>query len=77
MVALPRAQGGAAVGLATGRGFGGAVERNRAKRRLRHALAEVDLAPATDYVVIADPSVVEVGFTRLVDWLRSATEEKV
>lgn len=77
MVALPRSQGAACVGLATGRGFSGAVERNRVKRRIRHALRQVSLAPATDYVVIATPEVGEVGFERLVDWLRSAVEVKV
>ncbi len=66
----------AAVGLVAGRSVGGAVRRNRAKRRIRHALADVDLATATDYVVMASPDVCEVGYDTLVSWLKTAVEEK-
>jgi ribonuclease P protein component len=39
-----------------GRGFGGAVQRHRRQRQVRHALAEVwDRLPAGSYVVRALP----------------------
>jgi len=44
-----------AVAYAIGRPVGGAVERNRLRRRLRAIIAEVDLAPGT-YLVGAGPA---------------------
>ncbi|MYC84055.1 MAG: ribonuclease P protein component [Acidimicrobiia bacterium] len=58
------------VGLVVGRRVGGAVVRNRAKRRLRAALREVTLAEATDYVVIATPVVATAPFQELCRWVR-------
>lgn len=60
------------VGLVAGRRVGGAVVRNRAKRRLRAALREVTLAEATDYVVIATPVVATAPFPELCRWVRDA-----
>lgn len=60
------------VGLIVGRRIGGAVARNRARRRIRHALAELDLTVGFDYVVIARPGLVEATFQELVDGLRMA-----
>jgi ribonuclease P protein component len=55
---LDPADGGSpvpAVAFAVGRAVGGAVERNRLRRRLRAVLAEVDLTPGT-YLVSAGPA---------------------
>lgn len=60
------------IGLVVGRRVGGAVVRNRAKRRLRAALREVTLAEATDYVVIATPVVATAPFQELCGWVRDA-----
>jgi ribonuclease P protein component len=65
------------VGMAVGRSVGGAVERNRAKRRLREALAGAPLRPDRDYVVIAGRPVLEAPFGELVGWVVGALEEQV
>lgn len=64
------------VGVVAGRGVGGAVRRNRAKRRIREALATVPLQPNTAYVVVAGPDVPDVAFERLTEWLERATAER-
>ncbi len=56
-----------------GRKVGNAVRRNRAKRRLRAAMARIRLRDGTAYVVIARSGADEVPFDRLVDWLAKAT----
>ena len=60
------------VGFVAGKRLGGAVARNRAKRRLRQAMAQVALPPGTRFVVIAQEGVNEVPFDRLVEWLEQA-----
>jgi len=60
------------VGIVAGRGVGNAVQRNRAKRRLRAALRQTGLRPDTAYVVVASPAVVEMGFEVLVERLAEA-----
>lgn len=72
LVARRRDGGLPRVGLVVGRRVGGAVVRNRAKRRLRAALREVTLAEATDYVVIAKPVVATAPFRELCGWVRDA-----
>lgn len=57
------------------RSVGNAVKRNRAKRRLRHALAGIPLEQSMDYVIIADRSVIEVRFENLVEALRRGVEK--
>jgi ribonuclease P protein component len=64
----------ARVGLVAGRNVGGAVRRNRAKRRLREALARVTLRDGHDYVVVASPAVVTTPFRELVVWLQRCME---
>ncbi|MFV9672659.1 MAG: ribonuclease P protein component [Acidimicrobiia bacterium] len=63
------------VGIVASRRVGGAVSRNRAKRRLREALRRVELKPDTAYVVIASPGVVTTGFDHLVRDLGTAITE--
>lgn len=61
------------VGIVASRRVGGAVQRNRAKRRLREAMRHVALRPGTAYVVQAKRSVLGAPFSQLVAWLRAAT----
>jgi len=60
------------VGFVVGRKVGGAVQRNRAKRRLRQAARVAPLQDATDYVIVASAAVVGVPFDRLIRWLVEA-----
>ena len=60
------------VGFVAGRKVGGAVVRNRAKRRLREATAQVALRDGTAYVVIAQPGIETAPFSQLVEWLTAA-----
>lgn len=62
-------------GLVAGRKIGGAVERNRVKRRLRHAIREAGLRAGNDYVVLASREVLEAPYDALVRWIRQADEE--
>lgn len=57
----------ALVGFTVGRGVGGAVVRNRVRRRLRHLMrARLDRLPAgSRWVVRAEPSAAVAGFTQL------------
>jgi ribonuclease P protein component len=53
---LPRAQNeGLRVGFTVGRALGGAVTRNRMKRRLREAVRRRDLAPSFPADVVINP----------------------
>ena len=72
VVRMERGAGPARVGLAVGRRAGKAVVRNRVKRRLRAALAEVGLPPGADYVVTAGASAASAPFEALCGWLREA-----
>jgi ribonuclease P protein component len=55
-------------GLSTGRRLGGAVVRNRARRRLREALRVMapSFQPGWDVLIIARPAIVEVDQQTLV-----------
>jgi ribonuclease P protein component len=59
-------------GLATGRKLGGAVVRNRVRRRLREALRAMapSFQPGWDVLIIARPAIVEADHRVLVDALR-------
>lgn len=74
-VALHEGEGpGPRVGLVVGRKVGNAVLRNRAKRRLRHAMKNLSLEQGMDYVIIADREVLEIPFEELTGRLRRAIE---
>ncbi len=54
------------------RRVGTATRRNRAKRRLRHALRAVPPPSGTDVVVIASPEVVTARYEEILEWLSEA-----
>ncbi len=72
MISAPGRPDAFRYGLVVGRKVGGAVERNRIKRRIRHAIAEVSPPPGTDVVVIASKAVGRVEFAELVGWVSDA-----
>ena len=55
------------IGIVAGKRVGNAVNRNRAKRRLREAASSADLRPQTDYILIAGPEIDEIAFRDLVE----------
>ena len=76
LYAFPRQEDDAAgaeprFGLAVSRKVGGAVARNRLKRRLRAALDELDtpLQPGHDYVLVARPGLAEAAEAQGFAWL--------
>lgn len=80
--AFPREDGqeldGPRLGLAVSRKVGGAVVRNRLKRRLRAAfdeLAPAEARPDADYVLSARPGLVEAAEERGAGWLREQVAE--
>jgi ribonuclease P protein component len=68
---------GARLGVSVGRKVGGAVERNRTKRRIREAFWSLtDVLPAGhDFVVVARPSVTELVDAEGLDGLRRDLDE--
>lgn len=66
---------GARVGLTVTKGVGGAVERNRVRRRLKEALgaaAPLEAEPDHDYVLMARREALGRRFVALVDDVRTA-----
>ena len=63
------------MGVLARKAVGGAVQRNRAKRRLREAVARVSLRGDRDYLVIAGAGVLDAPFRALVEWVAEAVEE--
>lgn len=63
-------------GLVAGKKIGGAVERNRVKRRIRHAISSMSPRLGVDIVVIASRQVLTVSFAELVSWLEEALEPR-
>jgi ribonuclease P protein component len=72
VLAVDGASGPPQVGFVAGRRVGDAVERNRAKRRLREAMARVALRDGVTLLVIALPGVNGAAFSQLVNWLDDA-----
>lgn len=62
---LPAAVPKSRFGFAVGKRVGGAVVRNRVKRRLRALVRELDPAAGWDVVIIARPDAAAAGFDRL------------
>lgn len=63
------------VGFTATKRIGGAVQRNRAKRRMREAARQIlplMATPGTDYVIIARTGVITRDWTRLLDDVKSA-----
>lgn len=72
MISASNVEGDVQVGFVAGRQVGGAVERNRAKRRLRAAMARVPLPAGASFIVVALPGANEASFQKLVDWVSTA-----
>ena len=72
VTSVPAVSGQPAVAFAIGRAVGGAVERNRLRRRMRAVLAELDLAPGT-YLVSAGPAATRLSPAELRAQLVEAT----
>ncbi len=70
VISASGAAGPARVGVVAGRRVGRAVVRNRAKRRLREALARAELPAGSSYIVVALSDLTKVGFAELVAWVR-------
>lgn len=64
------------IGLVASRRIGKAVVRNRVKRRLRAALAQIEPASGRDYVVVATRQVAEAPFLKVVGWLKAALGQR-
>ena len=64
----------AEVGVVAGKKVGNAVQRNRAKRRMRDAAGRLALDEATAYVFVASPQVTDVAFDELVEWMAHAAQ---
>ena len=64
------------VAFIASRSVGSAVQRNRAKRRLRQAVRRAQIEEGRDYVVVADPDVATVPFGTLVEWVSKAMEQE-
>jgi ribonuclease P protein component len=62
------------IGIVAGKKVGNAVNRNRAKRRLREAASSAELRPRTDYILIATPETNEITFRDLVEAISGKDE---
>jgi ribonuclease P protein component len=73
---VKRGEGGPArIGFTVSRKVGTAVERNRVRRRLRHALEQAaadQLRPGHDYVLVGRRAALQVPFDRLIADLAGA-----
>jgi len=74
LIDAPGGPGLPRVAVTAGKQVGGAVDRNRAKRRLREAVSQAPIRHGRDYVLIATRVVVEAPFEELAAWVRSAVD---
>jgi ribonuclease P protein component len=67
LIASPNELEQTRIGVSAGRSVGGAVQRNRAKRRIRGALAPLlgGLLPGTDLILLARKGIIEADFNQL------------
>ena len=72
VITAPGRSGRPRVAVVAGRKLGSAVDRNRAKRRLREAVAVAPISDGYDYMVIASRAVLKAPFGDLVMWVRRA-----
>jgi ribonuclease P protein component len=63
--ALPNGLAWSRYGFSVGKRLGGAVTRNRVKRRLREILRSTQLKPGWDIIFIARPPAADAGFAGL------------
>ncbi|NNC40884.1 MAG: ribonuclease P protein component [Acidimicrobiia bacterium] len=62
------------IGIVAGKKVGNAVNRNRAKRRLREAASSANLRSQTDYILIASPETIEIAFQDLIEAISGKDE---
>lgn len=77
MYAIKGRQGQIRLGITAGKKLGGAVERNRAKRRLRELfrLMQPDIKPNIDICIVARGRVLNAPYDKLFRDFKSALEE--
>jgi ribonuclease P protein component len=74
---LPNAGGPGRLGIAATRKFGGAVQRNRAKRLIREIFRRNKIAPGFDIVVIPKRGFLDASLTILEADYRAAVERQL
>ena len=72
VIQAPSDEATPAVGVVASKRIGTAVQRNRAKRRMREAAARVSLSENTAYVVVAGDDLEASSFDQLVAWMGDA-----
>lgn len=74
MIASPTKGGPESVAFVAGRKVGSAVDRNRAKRRMRAAVAVIDLPAQFDVVLVASAEVNSAPFSQVKAWIEQASD---
>ena len=74
---LPNTLGISRLGIAATRKFGGAVQRNRAKRLIREVFRRNKIAPGFDVVVIPKRELLDASLTALEADYRTVIERRV
>jgi ribonuclease P protein component len=67
LIASPSTGEQSRCGVTASRAIGGAVARNRAKRRMRAALREINIGPGWDLILVARPGLGEAPWPELID----------
>ena len=62
------------IGIVAGKKVGNAVNRNRAKRRVREAASRAELRAHTDYILIASPECNEIAVHDLAEVISGKDE---